>query len=667
MSEGFLLAEFILDGDGRPYDIQLLEMNPAFGRLIGVAPGAAKSRTVLELFPNADPQWIETFAGVAFTGEPISFVKYSPSLNKWFKVHAFSPGKTKFACFFMDITEQKLGELALERYKAELEIRNRIDLIFLTRTDEQMYGDVLEVLMEVMESRYGVFGYIDETGAYVCPSMTRAIWSECQMAQKTIYFPRESWGEDALWAKSLIQKGPLFMNRPGKVPEGHVDIQRALTVPIVHQGDLIGLFILANKAADYTEEDVRKVEAIASYIAPVLDARLRKDFQERRRKEAEEALRESEERFRIMADGTPMIIWVTDAEGRIQFVNRAYCKFFGTTLEAVQSRGWQQLVHPEDAPGYVGAYFDSLWNRTPFRAQARVRRHDGEWRWVESYGEPRFSASGEFLGIAGSSPDITERMRSEQAVEKARDELEMRVRERTKELESEIEHRKRMEQTLRKSEKQLRYLSRKLLSVQEEERRRLAGEVHDSFGASLSAVKYKIESVLKEKGNNEKLRDCAAHLHQAMDDCRRIQMALRPSILDDIGLMAGLNWFCREFRRTYSHIEVKTQLRVEEHEVPESLKIVIFRIAQEAFSNIAKHSKAASVDLFLDRTDSSLNLNIQDNGVGFGTEVIEGRNAEQRGLGLSSMEERASLSGGAFSIHSSAGRGTLVRVSWPVK
>ncbi|MFL6649245.1 MAG: PAS domain S-box protein [Sulfurifustaceae bacterium] len=137
------------------------------------------------------------------------------------------------------------------------------------------------------------------------------------------------------------------------------------------------------------------------------------------RKRAEAALRESEGRFRAMADGTPAMIWVTDAAGKIQFVNQAYCNFFGTTLETVQSGGWQQLIHPEDHSSYTAPFFIALNERKPFRAQARVRRADGEWRWVDSYGTPRYSAAGEFLGMAGSSPDITDRKQAEAALREA--------------------------------------------------------------------------------------------------------------------------------------------------------------------------------------------------------------------------------------------------------
>ncbi len=127
----------------------------------------------------------------------------------------------------------------------------------------------------------------------------------------------------------------------------------------------------------------------------------------------------SERRFRLMADGVPAMIWVTDAEGRIEFVNREYRTFFGVTQEQVRQNGWQPLVHPDDAETYVGVYFGALANKAPFHARARVRHASGEWRWVESSGLPRLSGTGEFLGHVGFSPDVTSMIEAEQALQDA--------------------------------------------------------------------------------------------------------------------------------------------------------------------------------------------------------------------------------------------------------
>jgi PAS domain S-box-containing protein len=133
------------------------------------------------------------------------------------------------------------------------------------------------------------------------------------------------------------------------------------------------------------------------------------------RKRAEEALRESEERFRIMADGCPTNLWVTDREGRSQFINRAYADFFGVTHEQVEGRNWQTLLHADDAQRYLAAFQRAIEEHAPLRCETRARRADGEWRWLASYAEPRFAPGGEFLGHVGLSPDITERKQAEQA------------------------------------------------------------------------------------------------------------------------------------------------------------------------------------------------------------------------------------------------------------
>ena len=136
------------------------------------------------------------------------------------------------------------------------------------------------------------------------------------------------------------------------------------------------------------------------------------------RKQSEDAMRESEERFRVMADGCPAVMWVTDAEGGIQFINKAYRDFTGTACEAVEGQKWQLVLHPEDAPSYIEAYQCAVRKRASFQAETRIRRADGEWRWVDSHAEPRFSPHGEFLGHVGLSPDVTERKLAEQSLDR---------------------------------------------------------------------------------------------------------------------------------------------------------------------------------------------------------------------------------------------------------
>lgn len=140
------------------------------------------------------------------------------------------------------------------------------------------------------------------------------------------------------------------------------------------------------------------------------------DITEREREQ--QALQESEERFRIMADGLPLIVWVHDADGRQQFVNRTFLDFFGVTAEEMKGDRWQQLIHPDDKEAHTAEFLACVRERRPFHAEVRVRRRDGGWAWIESWGRPRASAAGEYLGYVGTSADITERKRIEAAIRK---------------------------------------------------------------------------------------------------------------------------------------------------------------------------------------------------------------------------------------------------------
>lgn len=238
-------------------------------------------------------------------------------------------------------------------------------------------------------------------------------------------------------------------------------------------------------------------------------------------------------------------------------------------------------------------------------------------------------------------------------------------------LEREILERRSAEQTVRASAKQLRLLSSKLLSAQEEERKRIARELHDSIGSSLSAVKYTLESTIAgiqgpDNTIQEPLTKLVSVTQHAIEESRRIMTDLRPSMLDDLGIVITTGWLCREFRKIYSHIQIERHVKVEETEIPERLKIVIFRILQEGLNNVAKYSNAHHVKLTLTKTDNRLNLEIEDNGKGFDPNTVA-KSDHKGGLGLGSMKERTELTGGTFAIESTIGKGTRIQSTWPIQ
>jgi PAS domain S-box-containing protein len=354
------------------------------------------------------------------------------------------------------------------------------------------------------------------------------------------------------------------------------------------------------------------------------------------RKRAEEALRAAHQYNRSLIEASVDPLITISADGKVMDVNRA--------TEIVTGIGRQDLIgsdfsdyftDPEKArEGYQQVFAEGMVRDYPLA----IQHTSGKVTDVLYNATLYRNEAGEVQGIFAAARDITDRKRAEGA--------------------------------LRESENRLRFLSSQLLSVQENERRRVARELHDGIGQMLTAIKFKVENLLQEKGktraNVKSLEAVLPMIREGMEEARRIQMDLRPSVLDDLGVLAALSWLCRNFEATYSHIHIEKQTHVQEEEVPLLLKTVIYRVSQEALNNVAKHSKADLVRLSLGKLGDRIELSTEDNGKGFDLEEILSQDRDKRGFGLNSMRERAELSGGAFAIESIKGKGTTIRATWPI-
>jgi len=224
-------------------------------------------------------------------------------------------------------------------------------------------------------------------------------------------------------------------------------------------------------------------------------------------------------------------------------------------------------------------------------------------------------------------------------------------------------------ESLRASEGRSRQLSIDLLTVQETERKRIAGELHDGVGQALAAAKFTVENGLQAmcRGSvmeaQATLARVVSMLRAIAEETRRIQNDLQPRMLEDLGLVETLDWFCQEHQKTYTGIRIECRVTVQEEEVPAALKATVFRIVQEAFNNIARHSKADCVQLSLSADSEGLALGIRDNGQGF---VPEERGNRHSGMGLQNLKGRAELSGGAFRLDTEKGKGTALLFQWPL-
>jgi PAS domain S-box-containing protein len=306
---------------------------------------------------------------------------------------------------------------------------------------------------------------------------------------------------------------------------------------------------------------------------------------------------------------------------------------FGATYEA-----FLRSVHPDNREEVQQAVDRALREGEPYSIDHRIVLPDRSERMVHEQGEVTFDEDGKPVRMMGTVQDVTERREAEEE--------------------------------LRASQEELRHLSAQLLEAQERERKRVARELHDGLGQTLSAMKFRIENTIGELDAEEQpegadaLKNLVSMAQRAVEEVRRISKNLWPSILDDLGLLPTISWFCREFGEVQPHVRIEKEMAVQEDSVPDALKITIYRILQEAMNNVARHSRASELSLSLKEEDGRLHLTIRDNGVGFDTAQPAPREGLDRGLGLASMKERTELSSGRFSIESRPGFGTTILASW---
>jgi PAS domain S-box-containing protein len=378
--------------------------------------------------------------------------------------------------------------------------------------------------------------------------------------------------------------------------------------------------------------------------------------------------RRAEKRLRLQAqllDSVREAVVGTDLEGRILYWSKGAEGLYGyqsgeivSTIQLVP----EPHVHEErERMRLVSSV--GMWN-----GEYLLQRKNGSLFWAHTVISLVSDESGQPSGFIRIDRDVTQRKIVEEALQKTRGELETRVEERTAEL-------VRANRRLQKSEEDLRFLSAQLLTVEENERGRIARELHDGVGQSLSAIKFKMEDALSHLSHaaGDSARPCIMSLESlipllqnTMEEVRSITMDLRPSTLDDLGILATMAWYCREFQKLYSSIRIETEIAAAETEVRDPLKIVVYRVLQEALNNVAKHSRANMVRLCLTRQDDTIELSIEDDGIGFDIGAALSREASERGFGLRSMRERVELSGGSFALESTRGTGTAIRAAWPI-
>jgi signal transduction histidine kinase len=238
------------------------------------------------------------------------------------------------------------------------------------------------------------------------------------------------------------------------------------------------------------------------------------------------------------------------------------------------------------------------------------------------------------------------------------------------ELKTQISERKRTEKALRESEKQLRHLSAQLLTTQETERRRISRELHDELMQSLAALKLRLSFIKGQMKEDQvsAMQECKSlshHVDGMIENVRRLSRDLSPLLLEDLGLSAALQWLINNLAKNYS---IKTSIEIPpiDHLFSPQSQIMIYRIFQEALTNIGKHAQASNLIVSIQCQNGSATFILEDDGKGFDLNEVGSKSSGERGLGMMTMNERVRLLGGALDIRSQEGKGTRLNFTIPI-
>lgn len=474
---------------------------------------------------------------------------------------------------------------------------------------------------------------------------------------------------------------------------------------------------------------------------------------------------EIERRFRLVADSAPVLIWMSGTDKLCSYFNKPWLDFTGRALEQELGDGWAEGVHPDDLKRCLNTYTQSFDLRQEFRMEYRLRRRDGEYRWISDIGVPRWNGDRSFAGYIGSCVDVTERKVAEEALRdlnrslqeqtvtlQSREELlrnfvknvpagvamldrDMRYLQvsdrwcadyrvdgaqilgrRHYEVFPDVPERWKVAHRLalagatlhadgdrwirndnemwvrwelrpwktpsgvvggilifaeditnrKRAQAALRQMTHKLIEAHEEERTRIARELHDNVNQRLALLAVELDHATLGDGSRAGLAQCLRRTKKSIDEISRevqsLSHRLHSSKLEYLGLVSASNGFCKELSKkakvqvAFSHSAIPTTLAKE-------ISLTLFRVLQEALQNAVKHSGARSFEVHLRATPKWIELTVSDNGCGF--EVRESLE-KKPGLGLISMKERLQIVHGTLEIESTVGGGTFIHARAPL-
>lgn len=349
-------------------------------------------------------------------------------------------------------------------------------------------------------------------------------------------------------------------------------------------------------------------------------------------KRAEQALRESEQRYQTVTDASPIMIWMSGTDKLCYYFNKVWLDFVGRTLEQEVGNGWAENVHPDDFDRCLQVYVSNFDGQRPFEMEYRLRHHSGQYRWILDRGVPRYKPDGTFEGYVGGCLDIHDR---KEAAEK-----------------------------IRIADESLR-----LIKAQDEERRHIAREFHDSagqtltvLGLSLAQLVQKAEMISPELAKEgREIEEVVQQLHR---EIRTTSYLLHPPLLDEAGIKPALSWYVQGVAER-SRIAIHLNISEDFGRLPAEVELAIFRVVQECLTNIHRHAESNTAWIQVAREKAGVCIEVRDEGKGISRERLAEIQSRGCGVGIGGIRERLRRFHGEMKIESN-GSGTTVSATIPI-
>ncbi len=563
---------------------------------------------------------------------------YFEPLLLWHENYIY-PSPEGISVFIKDISERKKADEKIEKANRLYFFISQVNQMIVRTTDEEtLFKEACRIAVELGKFSMAWIGMVDEASQTVIPVVhageDQQYFSEIKPI--SIKAVPEGMGPTG----SAIREGKYHIcndieSDPQMIPWKEAALDRgyrsSMALPIIKFGKVVGAFSFYAPVKDFFDEtEIALLEEATGDVSFALEVLEKEDM----RKKAEQAVLESERRYHTLAEVSPVGIFHTDAAGLTTYVNPRWCRISGLSYEEAMGNGWFKAVHEEDKMRLKEGWEKATQQKDVSFSEYRFVRTDGTNAWVIGQAIPERDADDRVVGYVGTITDITERKKAEEAIQQ--------------------------------TSGQLRLLTAHLLNIREEERRRIGREIHDELGQQLTAIKMDVAWIDKKiTPENEaiktKLKNVIALLNGGNQSIRRILNELRPVILDEYGLHEALKWQAEQFTKN-TGIPVEFKAGETQIKVMEDIATCVFRVYQEALTNITRYARAGKVLTSLNIENNNVILSVEDDGAGFDTESVKNR----KSFGILGMKERVHSLDGSLELFSTPGKGTKLKISLPL-